>query len=263
MIGTKPAYLWGVFMEPYLIYPENQAYVRGAAAKPVSIIGPNGCAVLFNLLFILAGLSILSFGLNALRENLLLSSESITTEGRVVSRYTKENDDGVTYYVVFEYVANDRRLTREQQVDEALYTRAEQGARLEIEYSSVDPSAARIAGTNSWLLSMGALVAGSLLTLVSSVFLVKLIKMNRRLRDRLQKGKLIKGQLLEVSTGEDRDYEGEIYTCTIVKARFRTPAGRTIQGEKRYRTTRGKEHPPSNEETVAIFYIDDKDWEVL
>ncbi len=252
-------------LEPYLIYPENLAYVTGIAEKPISVTKPSSWTVWFAWLLVLASLSILFSGLNMLRENVLLNSESVPTEGHILDRYIEQDSDGnnPTYYVVFEYTANDRRLSRKQQVDGSFYDRAEQGMQLAVEYSSADPSVARIAGTDSWLRSIFALIIGSLCMLFGGVFWANQIRISRRLRDRLQKGKLIIGDLLQVSIGKDKDYEGDIHTCTIVKVRFRTPTGRTIQGEKRYRTTRGADCPPSTEKTAAIFYINDKDWEVL
>jgi len=138
-------------VELYLLYPENEKYIAGQAKYPANIYKPSGYNVLFELIFVLVGLLMsLSFGLDVVRENILLSQEALIVQGRIINRYIDEDDDGTTYHVVFEYVANDRRYERRQQVGESEYGRYEQGMTLDIEYSRSDPSVARLAGTNTW-----------------------------------------------------------------------------------------------------------------
>jgi hypothetical protein len=245
-------------VELYLLYPENEKYIAGQAKYPASIDKPSGCNVLFALIFVLAGLMPLSFGLNMLRENILLSQEALIVQGRIINRYIDDDDDGTTYHVVFEYVANDRRYEQRQQVGESEYGRYERGLVVDVEYSPSDPSVARLAGTNTWVFTFFLLGFAVLWMLFSGFFLAGMVNENRKRRALLENGRRLQGKLLSLSVddrGEDTD--------TVVTVAFRTPNARVIQAERRYTTNRGLLHPPPAEAALAIFYMDDDHWEVL
>jgi hypothetical protein len=259
-------------MELYLIYPENQAYVEGRADKPASIQPPNwGSSFISISVMLMFFLIPMSLGLwtvvSDLRADALLTEGSITTQGRVINRYTSEDSEGDTlYHVVFEYVANDRRLSHEQQVSEEAYTRYEQGVALDIEYARADPNIARLVGTRSYPLGsfIGLFFALLLmLPLPVAYATVRLIAGGLKRRAFLRKGQKLKGKLLSLDVEEAVDSEGDKYTATIVRVAFRAPDGRVVHGERRYDTARGRQQPPPAEAAVAIFYKDDQEWEVL
>jgi len=257
-------------MELYLIYPQNQAYVEGKADKPASIESPNWRSSFISILamsiFFLIPMSLgLWTVVSDLRADALLSEGKITTQGRIINRYTSEDSEGDTlYHVVFEYVVDDKRLTHEQVVSEDEYVRYEQGVTLDIEYARADPSVARLVGTRSYpLVSLVDLFFSLLLMLPVAYTAVTSFTEGLKRRAFLKKGQKLRGKLLSLSVEEVVDSDGDNVARTVARVAFRAPDGHVVRGERRYNTARGKEQPPPAEAAVAIFYKDDQAWEVL
>lgn len=194
---------------------------------------------------------------------ILVSLAPVNAEARVVDRRTTTDSDGApVYYIVYEYVVNGQRLTNQQSVSPNIYARAEQGTRLRIEYSRIAPNAARILGTGNPLEISDVLLLPFILIGLGMPVLA--IYDGAKWRRRIRRAKLIKGQVLQVRTEEREDSDGDRYTVIILKVRFQTPQGRIIEGEKIYNSSeRFIDDPPSTENTVAVLYVDDKDWELL
>ncbi len=258
-------------MRLHLIYPGNKAYIQGKARYPFHpsdagyFIALGLVVALFSLLALLSGLSKFPWQL------ILVILAPVNAEARVVDRLATTDSGGRTvYYIVYEYVVNDQRLTNRQSVSQDIYARAKQGTRLQIEYSRIAPNAARIPSAVNLLDMFFFQIAIPLfLTLVGLGILALALYGEANWRRRIRRAKLIEGQVLQAWTGEGKDSDGARYTATVLRVRFQTPQGRIIEGRKSYNTydqrlrKRLIDHPPSTENTVAILYVDDKNWELL
>lgn len=249
----------------YLIHPQNEDYLQGKKSAPYGI-GRGAAGFLFGCLTIFLILVVLSLSVLLIftdEQTLLILGPIVKAEGLIVDRKVVEGDESTFYYILYEYVVNDQRFRRQESVNSSLYDRAVPGVRLRIEYLSTNPSVARIEGSTREVSFVAVLLITLLMMLLVVVVLVSQARESRRQRERLKKGKPIKGQVLQVRTEERKDSDGDPYTATILRVCFQTPQGRIIEGEESYSYERLIENPPSTENTVAIFYVDDKDWELL
>ncbi len=245
----------------YLIHPQNEDYLQGKKSAPYGI-DRGAAGFLFGCLAILVVLSLPILLILTDERTLLILGPIVKAEGLIVDRKVVKGDE---YYIIYEYVVNDQRFRRQESVNSSLYDRAVPGVRLRIEYLSTNPSVARIEGSTreASFVVLAVLLIILLMMLLVVVVLVSQARESRRQRERLKKGKPIKGQVLQVRTEEREDSDGDRYTATILRVRFQTPQGRIIEGEESHSYERLIENPPSTENTVAIFYVDDKDWELL
>ncbi|MCS6836007.1 MAG: hypothetical protein NZ750_08325 [Anaerolineae bacterium] len=78
-------------------------------------------------------------------------------------------------------------------------------------------------------------------------------------------GKLIRGQLVHIDVKDYEDDDGDERRRKKLVVRFRTSSGQTLEGEKEYSMPRHSEDglPTEEHDTVAIFYVNDKQWDVL
>ncbi len=251
----------------YLIHPQNEDYLQGKKSAPYGM-GRGAAGFLFSCLtnfLILVVLSLPVLLILTDEQTSLILGPTVKAEGLIVDRKVVKGDESTFYYIIYEYVVNDQRFRRQESVNSSLYDRAVPGVRLRIEYLSTNPSVARIEGSTreASFVVLAVLLIILLMILLVVVVLVSQARESRRQRERLKKGKPIKGQVLQVRTEEREDSDGDRYTATILRVRFQTPQGRIIEGEESHSYKRLIENPPSTENTVAIFYVDDKDWELL
>jgi len=99
--------------------------------------------------------------------------------------------------------------------------------------------------------------------LVGLVIGLLITRQTLKVRGFYKKGRKLKGKLLSLEIKEYEDTDGDKHIFTFVRVSFRAPDGSIVQGERYYMTDRGKLHPPPAGAAVAVFYKDDKQWEVL
>jgi hypothetical protein len=85
-----------------------------------------------------------------IRQTELLQAEGIVTRATVVGLDVEEDDEGdETYYVTYTFVSRpdrpeEREVTRRESVSYAVYSRLEQGGRIEVIYAPSEPKVARV-----------------------------------------------------------------------------------------------------------------------
>ncbi len=246
--------------EIFLIKPPHRDFVLGKSKK-LNRSGAFGigCISLFISIFVLLGVVFLAFTVRETIEWYTISQRGVVSNAQYIHRRISKSDDSDTHYVSFQYTHNESEYSREQQVDQAIYNRAEIGATVQIEYVPTNPQMAIIVGTNSFPLvpMLFVLVWNGTVYLV--IFLV--LRHYRRRVFLERNGKMIAGEILEATITADID--GDL--TVSVEYVFSVPDSdkRLSKTERATRNDLRKQKLPPPGTPVVILYYNERKFMLL
>ncbi len=246
--------------DQFLMKPEHQNFVLGRSKTLSSgarfrLIFP-GC---FMMMFVLCGLTFLSFVLNETYQSLLISIQGVAAEARYTDRRISSGDDSDTYYVTYEYTVGGRQFSHQQSVSRTLYDNAEIGGRVQILYARSNPSIAKVVGTNQiqWF------IVGFVFLWNGIVWLIVIGLINQYRLEKLleREGKMLKGKILDVSHSTDSDGDLTLH----VKYEFQSPeSGKLLSKHERAQRNDLKHNQmPLFGTPIHVLYYNDRNFMLL
>lgn len=248
---------------PFLLFPVNEQHLQRQTGTPhYGQAGLNGgCMVLFLLPFLAVAVFLIGMLLNQLYEGVLLSINAIPTVAQVTDRRVSEDEGSYTYTLEYQYLVADRTYSGRQNVPNAVYETYQIGQDIPVTYAGNDGRISRITGVDT--------TSTNLFLVIFTVFWVSIVGcfsviffLAWRHSERLKRhGKLIYGEVIAFKGEKDTDGDYQI----TVKTKFRSPSNlQWVEGSRHYTCNHHlNTNPPAAGTPLAIFYADDKVWEVL
>lgn len=243
-----------------IINPKNQCFIDGIDAYPKGTTSQfsNGCLMLCCLPLVISAIVVILLTYHEYQEQQLFV-DSRETMGAISSRYTSDNDDGISYYLAFIYTVDGRSYLERQSVAQEIYYEFDVDQPISVTYASNDPSIAYITELPEKKSIIFFIILCMLWVIFVSFFTYAIIHNVQEVKRLKREGQLIYGEMLDIS-GKRSD---EDYLVTI-KASFRSPQTyQPITGERRYMANHLANQLPSSTTRIAIYYASDDLWEVL
>lgn len=239
----------------FLLNPKsNRAFLTGEKSR----IGNGRVMIALGLLLLVIGLGFAGyFGYRYFYENDLHNRGTIVT-ARVVDLDVSVNSrrNSRTYYVEYEYFANDTRYERRQQIQSALYSRLNFGDNVDVVYDKTTPWESFLTGRwrdsseQTGAIGFSVLMGG--FCTIAGIICLNIERLNRNYS---YKGRVLPGRVLE-ATGKRGSKNA--YNVTI-RYEYYTPEG--IREEKKSTNVRGDLRngplpPPGT--PLAVLYLSPK-----
>jgi hypothetical protein len=257
--------------EPFLLNPDNRALMEGRVSYKHLVKDGRAGSMDVLYLFILVGIitSVFLVGMAVVewKEWAILRNSGVETQGTIVERYVTSGESN-SYHIRYTFQhtpanGDPRTYSDKDQVDYAIYQRAEQGRPIEVLYTPADPSISTLDMNLSppWMLTSFAAIwipgfLGIPLFVVS-----KLSHQQGTLRRLRQSSRKLLGEVVESvkDFGDDNDCYVKVTYC------FQSPTSRrTIQSaQQRIRNDLAEAEPPRAGTPVVVLYRDDKTYWVL
>jgi hypothetical protein len=193
-----------------------------------------------------------------------LNQNGKTITGTVTDKRTSVSSGrnrSTTYYIKYQYIAEDRSFTREQSVTSSIYNRYVKGARITVVYLPDSPQVSLLSGDAAYndgtLITIGIWAIETIVILILIFFWVRHMLRNQYLT---QKGQIIEGRVVGSSITRSKS----TYTLKM-KYEFISPtSGKKItRSESRVRNDLKQSGAPNWGRLVAVLYADDHTYRVL
>ncbi len=247
----------------FLLNPLHQKTVTGRLnfRYALSRFGCGGVLITLFALFMI-GLTIPPF----LTEYRLATSKTGQTKAEIID-HRISSGKSTTYYVTYQFTANDRTYTKEDSVSRDEYYDYEVGGNIPVTYVAIDPDTSHI-GENGihWNSMLPMFFIDGFFLLMVVLLASSQIPQYRRIRRMRRDGQLILGRLrgaggemIRRGSGKSRrtDYDVTIHY------EFITPTGKKMDGEKTGTRNDLKKKELQTSGSVAVLYVSDDDYLVL
>lgn len=248
--------------KPVLIHPPNQDFLEKRIPYPLNLPRGLPLAVIISVVTIyLFLLTVTGMGWVFLYHSNQLFKHPVETTATIIERNIFEHDNGIKRYKLgYTFELEGETYTDYNDVDLATYDDLEIGDPISIYYALNDPNYTRVIGFDDEFSLLGYTLLWVFMALVLSGVSYYLIRRYRRLSTLREHGKVISGELIDISAIIDRsDY------VVTVNAQFNQPdTHQTLTGKRHYRANHLSDQPlPPVGSRLAIYYYDQKLWEVL
>jgi hypothetical protein len=241
--------------DPFLLEPKNRPVLEG---RPYPVTTER-LVPLFLLPFLAIGLVVIWAAIQEVCQWQAFSRSGVDVPGVVTRLWTDNDGEHDVFHVAYEYgldPTDDRTNKGQSTVDEAAFRTLQTGGRISIRYLKTDPKSSRVNGQESFGgLPFFATVWNLILGLMC--WLVAKHELRKR---RLQRGRLLSGEVIEASAKNDSDGD---YRVTL-DYRFVAPDGeRMAASASRIRNDLRGEALPRPGTPLVVQYADDGDSEPL
>lgn len=248
---------------PFLIFPVNNGYLQRTTRTPQYGQGNfnSSCLMLFLVPFIAISVFLVAYCVNQFYAGVMLSLGATPIVGQVIERDISEDEGSYSYRLKYQYVVADRIYTYNQQVSDRLYETYQVGQAISITYAAGDATVSRITGVDTTPTNVFLLIFTGIWVFVIGGFTTIFFGAWRRFERLKRDGKLIYGELIEFKGEKDGDGDYQI----TLRAKFRSPTTlQWVEGKRFYTCNHHlNTRQPDTGTPLAIFYADDKVWEVL
>jgi hypothetical protein len=202
-----------------------------------------------------------------LTEVRLATLKTAQAKGEIIDHRISRSKKSTSYYVTYQFMANDQTYEREESVSSSEYYSYEVGGSAPVTYVKDDPNTSHI-GENGirWSTMMPALVMGGFVLIFIIIVLFSKLPHYLRIRRMKRDGQLILGHLksssgMLVTRGSGKSRRTD-YDVTI-HYEFTTPTGKTINTNSTCPRNDLKKKELQTQGTIAVLYVNDSDFLVM
>jgi hypothetical protein len=239
----------------FLLDLENRAFVEGRTQR---IARPHSAAFLWlTFAMTLPGLGLAAYGEMSWVRDRALDSRGREVQGNITERQMSKDEDGTSYRVHYSYRVEGKTYAGSSHVSYQTFMRSEKGSPVRLRTLSEDPGASKLADDPASDEGPQILVVGVLWLVISSLIFLHALAESRLLRRLEIEGRITDGTIL----GFKSWFDSESGTHAVVRYRFKTSDGRTLEGRRR-RTliTVHWSEPPEVGTPIKVVYVATKHW---
>jgi hypothetical protein len=188
----------------------------------------------------------------------------VITEAKVIDKNIDRDDDGTTYYLIYEYNARmadqtQQRFTGRDSVSAATYEMYEMGEFLNVRYVKHDPAYVTSKWHRNWIWELGA-AYGAVLPILCLGFVIIPRRWRQRTKQFNDQGQALTGRVVTVldSTDSEENY------CVRVCYEFTLPSGQEHYAEVSAVRDDLKNKPlPGYGAPIMVLYLDEHNFFLL
>ena len=244
---------------PFLLYPGNAKFLSRQSRH----INNGTRTVMVVMLIVMPFIAALTLGFGSwglADKDARFATKGVTTEGQITSWRYSRGSKSTTYYITYNYKANNQTFRNEESVDSDIYRNAYSGKKISIRYLRDNPVEAELAGhTETFSIVLFAIIGISLLAGAAYIF-TRLQRQDRITRT----GTLLQGMIEYADYRLERSGRSRQWMLNVAYV-FRNPSGIEIRGtDKRARKDLRDINPQTlGGAPLAVLYMDDKNYIVL
>lgn len=244
---------------PYLLNPDNQAYLDGTRQRP-QFNSQSGCLALFFSFFSLIGILFTLMVISDIVSTLQLSLSGINGRAVITDMEIDDSGDTTSYELVYEYRANAQAYTQRDTVDRSRYVSTEIGQSVDILYLPTQPQLSRLDSERPafrwlWLVIFlsGAFAVGG------GMAVRHYWRLARKERRAAARGVRIDGRV--ISAQQEKDSDGDLWIT--IEYEITSPTSGAALRETQKAPLAKDRALPKRGNRVAVMYADDTHFALL
>jgi hypothetical protein len=246
--------------QPFLIYPENQAYIQKQIPLPAQVPKPRSLVAMAVLILILIAISVgLVIASNNMEQENELFQNSESTMATIIGKRTSYASRGGTrYHISYRYTVDNQTYHDSSTVNRSVYDRYTVEDPIKIIYAVEKPSSTRISGVNGDKNVAVARIFAGIVGLGALYAIYVFIKQRRHAHLLKSDATVLMGTLTNVQNLESKG----VHRMRL-DVKFRNPyLSQWVEGHRVYMIEPNAPRPEKGS-PVAIYYHNDEVWEVL